>query len=255
MLTVLRQHPSETRWSGRSGRHLFAITVRPLPGENVRQSATPAFLNLTHMLAVHELLKAKSLLDRYAKSGLTDATTLRQAVVQAAGSLEVTGSVKGLIHQATSRDGYTVAYVLADEAALTAHLLQPTELGQVRAAYRDVMHRQARDLMKRENWKDALLLWRHLHTRELVSPDLYLDAARCFQALGQDGDTVRVLTEAMNTLGASASPEFLEKAGDLSLTIQTVAGQKLAERAYQAASERLRERISQPGERVGDYIK
>ena len=87
MLTVLRQHPGETRWSGRSGSNLFAIAVKRLPSEQIRQQAGPALLNLTHMLAVQELLKAKSLLDRYAESGLTDATTLRQAVVAGGGQL------------------------------------------------------------------------------------------------------------------------------------------------------------------------
>lgn len=252
MLTVVRQHPGETRWSGRSGRNLFAIAVKPLPREKARPSATPALLSLTHMLAVQELLKAKSLLDRYAESGLTDPTTLRQAVVQAAGKLEVTGKARGVQHQATTQDGFAVACVLADESSLSAHLLQPVELALVRAAYRDVMHNQARELMKLSNWKDALLLWHHLHRHKLVSPELYLDAARCFKALDQDRDAVRVLAEAINTLGATAGPEFLEQAGDLALAIQTAEGQTLAEQAYQSASERLREQISQPGARVRD---
>ena len=50
-------------------------------------SAVPAMLNLTGMLAFQELLKAKSLLDRYAAIGLTDATTLQRAVMEAAGKL------------------------------------------------------------------------------------------------------------------------------------------------------------------------
>ena len=252
MLTVLRQHPGETRWSGRSESRLFAIAVKRLPTETIRQQAGPALLNFTHMLAVQELLKAKSLLDRYAESGLTDATTLRQAVVQAAGSLEVTGKVRGVQHQATTQGNFAVACVLADESALTAHLLQPVELGRVQAAYRDVMHVQARDLMQRSNWKDALLLWQHLHTRKLVSPQLYLDAARCFKELGQDNDVVRVLSEAISTIGSTASPEFLERAGDLAMTIQTEAGQKVAEQAYQAASEKLKEQVTQPDARAAE---
>jgi tRNA A-37 threonylcarbamoyl transferase component Bud32 len=250
MQTVLRQHPDESRWSGRNGSTLFAIAVRRLPGGMMRQQAGPAFLNLTHMLAVQELLKAKSLLDRYAESGLTDATTLRQAVVQAAGNLEVAGKVRGFQHQATAQDDFAVAYVLADESALSAHLLQPVSLGRVQAAYRDVMHAQARDLMRRSNWKDALLLWQHLHARKLVSPGLYLDAARCFKELGQDSDVVRVLDEAIRTLGPKAGPEFLERAGDLALAIQTEAAQKLAEQAYRGASETLKEQVSPPDVRA-----
>ena len=83
------------------------------------------------------------------------------------------------------RNGFAVAYVIAEQSDLSAYLLQPTELEKVRAAYRDVMHGQARDLMARSSWADALLLWQHLHQRKLVSQQLYLDAARCFQRLGQ----------------------------------------------------------------------
>ena len=119
MLAVLRQHPAESRWSGRVGTSLFAIAVKKLPGEKISQRAIPAMLELTHMLSVHELLKAKSLLDQYAATGLTDATTLREAVVEAAGKLEVTGKATGAVHQAAIRQGFAVAYVVAEEPALT----------------------------------------------------------------------------------------------------------------------------------------
>ena len=105
-------------------------------------------LELTHMRAVHELLTAKSLLDRYATLGLTDATTLRQAVVEAAGKLHVVGKANTVTHQAATEGNLAISYAMADEAALTAQLLQPDEVEKVRIAYRDVMHRQARELMK-----------------------------------------------------------------------------------------------------------
>lgn len=155
MLTVLRQHAGETRWSGRDGNMLFGIAIKPLPQGESRQRAVPAMLELVQMLAVHEVLKAKSLLDRYASAGLTDATTLRQAVEAAAGHLQVTGKAKGVVHQAAARNGFAVAYIVAEQADLSAFLLQATELEKVRIAYRDVMHRQARDLMARSGWADA----------------------------------------------------------------------------------------------------
>ena len=246
MLTVLRQHPTENHWSGRASATMFGIAAKRLPAGTIRQRAVPAILELTQMLAFQELLKAKSLLDRYAASGLTDATTLRQALVEAAGSLRVAGKAGGAAHQASVQGSFAVAYVFADEATLSAHLLQPAELAVVQAAYREVMHRQARDLMKRANWKDALLLWHHLHVRKLVSQQLYLDAAQCFKELGQDADVVRVLNEAVNVLGPKATPEFLEQAGDLALAIKTDAAEELAERAYREASDKLKESISQP---------
>ena len=246
MLTVLRQHPAETRWSGRDGNTLFGIAVKPLPQGESRPRAVPAMLELVQMLAVHEVLKAKSLLDRYAAAGLTDATTLRQAVEAAAGQLQVTGKAKGVVHQAAVRSGFAVAYIVAEQADLSAYLLQATELEKVRTAYRDVMHRQARDLMARSGWADALLLWQHLHQRKLVSQQLYLDAARCFQQLGQTPDAVRVLSEAIETFAKSGTAEFFEQAGDIALEIPTEPAQTLAEQAYQKAIDTLRETVSGP---------
>lgn len=252
MMTVLRQHPSETRWSGRSGPAMFAMAGKSLPAGQIRQRAVPALLDLAHMLAVQELLKAKSLLDRYAATGLTDATTLRQAVEEAAGRLHVTGKVKGCVHQATAQGEFAVAHVIAEETALTAHLLEPAELEKVQAAYRDVMHRQARELMDRQQWNEALLLWLHLHQRRLVSQKLYLDAAQCFKELGQEQDVVRVLTEAIDSFGEQATAEFLEAAGDMALDVQTEPAQALAEKAYRAATSKLLNTFSVPEPQTSD---
>ena len=246
MLTVLRQHPNEIRWSGRDDNLLFGIAIKPLPQGDSRQRAVPAMLELVQMLAVHEMLKAKSLLDRYAAAGLTDATTLRQAVETAAGQLHVTGKAKGVVQQAAVRNGLAVAYIVAPQADLTAYLLQATELEKVRTAYRDVMHRQARDLMARSNWADALLLWQHLHQRQLVSQQLYLDAARCFQQLNQTNDAVRVLREAIEAFAKSGNAGFFEQAGDIALEIPGEPAQALAEQAYQRAIDTLRETVSGP---------
>ncbi len=246
MHKVLRQHPGENRWSGRSGTTMFGIAAKRLPAGAIRQRAVPAMLELTHMLALQELLKAKSLLDRYAATGLTDATTLARAVVEAAGALKVKGHASTVLQGGRVKGDYAIAYVMAEEQGLLAQLLQETELDKVREAYRDVMHRQAKDLMQRSDWKNALLLWHHLHTRRLVSQQLYLDAARCFKELGQSDDVVRVLSEAIDTFGPRATADFLEQAGDIALSIQTDGAQKTAEKAYQAASDRLKETISQP---------
>ena len=55
MLTVLRQHPTETRWSGRDGNTLFGVAVKRMPQTESRSRAVPAMLELVQMLAVHEV--------------------------------------------------------------------------------------------------------------------------------------------------------------------------------------------------------
>lgn len=241
ILTVIRQHPGEIRWSGRTSSVLFGVVARPLP-RNL--SAGPGMLQLAHSQAVQELLCAKWLLDVYADAGLTDATTLRQAVIQVAGRLQASGTVKEKSFQASAQDGFAVAYSLADSEGLKTRLLRPADLSLVKDAYRDVMHAQARDLMTRQNWTDALLLWRHLHSRKLVSQMLYLDAARCMKALGEGEDAVRVLSEAMTAFQANATPDFLEQAGDLAMTVDTKDAHQFAEQAYQRASDALLNTVS-----------
>ena len=244
MLTVLRQHPTETRWSGQKGATIFALAAKSLPSGKMRSRATPALLELVHTLSVHELLKAKSLLDRYSASGLSDATTLGSALEEAAGKLQVTGNAQGAVHQSAVRGDFVVAYVHAEESALTAHLLQPAELEKVQIAYRNVMHRKARELMERSDWENALLLWQHLHQRKLVSQQLYLDAAQCFKQLGRENDTVRILSDAVTSFREAGSPEFFEQAGDLLLEIETDEALELAEKAYVSASEALKNTVS-----------
>jgi tetratricopeptide (TPR) repeat protein len=255
MLTVLRQHPDENRWSGQAGNILFGIAAKSIPTSAAGQQAVPALLSLTHMLAVQELLKAKSMRDRYVESGLTDSTTLAQAVVEASGKLRVVGTVKTLKHQAAVRDGFAIGYVLADEQDLTAQLFQAAELEKVKIAYRDLMHTQARNLMKQGNYTDAILLWRHLHSRKLVSQSLYLDAAKCFHALKQNDDAVRILSEAIEAFGQRAPSEFFEQAGDIAMSIDSPSAQKLAEDAYKRASAKLMTLVSPTSQPAKDGLE
>ena len=239
MLTVLRQHPTETRWSGRTGGEMFGVAAKQLPTGSIRPRAVPATLELTRKLAVHEVLSGKSLLDRYATAGLTDATTLKQAVLEVAGKLSVNGRGSAMLQGGAIEGDYAVAYVIANERTLIAQLFEKTELEAVRAAYRDVMQEQANRLIERSNWRDALLLWNHLHKQKLVTPELYLDAAKCFKELDHKDDVVRILTEAIEVYGSQGTAEFLERAGDIALSVQCESAQVLAKKAFELASQRL----------------
>ncbi len=64
-----------------------------------------------------------------------------------------------------------------------------------------------------------------------------------------------VLGEAIDTFGPQATADFLEQAGDVALGIQTDSAQKMAEKAYRAASDRLKETISQPEAQPGEENK
>jgi hypothetical protein len=255
MLTVLRQHPDEDRWSGQSGRTLFGIAAKSLPESEAGRQAAAVVLNVTHSLAVQELLKAKLLLDRYAEAGLSDSTTLCQAVVETAGKLNVVGRVKTLKHESAVRDGFAVSYVIADSQDLTSQLFQTGELQAVKARYRDIMHAQARDLMNHGNCQDALFLWQHLHSRKLVSQSLYLDAARCFRTLKQNKDAFRVLSEAVRAFADTAPAEFFEQAGDIALSLDLPPAQQLAAEAYKTASSKMLNSVTPSSPPLRDGLK
>ena len=237
--TVLRQHPNSTRWSGRDGGLLFGIAAERLPTGQIRQRVLPSMLTLSTVRAVTELLLAKSLLARYEAKGLSDPTTLRKAVIQSTGKLNVLGSVRKLTHQARPHGDYAVALVFANEDAIVATLFQPRKLAVVKASYRDVMHRQVRRFMARKNWADAVGLWRHLHQRKLVSPLLYIDASTCFKAIKKYPDVVRLVDQAMTAFPDERDYVFYEQAGDLLLDIETDKAQELAEKAYTIAGKRF----------------
>ena len=82
--------------------------------------------------------------------------------------------------------------------------------------------------------------------RKLVSQQLYLDAARCFKELGQNRRYGSRVDEAIDTFRLAASTISWSRPADVGISIPTDAAQEMAEKAYQAASDRLKETISQP---------
>lgn len=237
--TVLRQHPNDTRWSARADGLLFAIVAERIPTGRIRARALPSIFALSAVRAVTDLLLAKSLLARYEAKGLSDATTLRKAVIQSAGKLDVLGSVKNLTHRAQVHGDYVVALVFANEEAIVATLFHPQKLAVVKSSYRDVMHRQVRRFMAKKNWQDALGLWRHLHQQELVSPLLYIDASKCLKAVKKFPDVVRLVDEALTSFPNERDYVFYEQAGELVLDIETAKAEALAEKAYTIAGKRF----------------
>ena len=240
MQETLRRHPAESSWSGRNGDRLFAIAIRRLPLGQIRQRAVPGMLRLTHAVAVAELLKMKAVLDDYEADGLTDVAALRAAVIGAAETLDVAGSVRGIIHQTGVQDGYAAGYVVANIENVTAHLRRPAPLKKVKDVYRDVIHGRMQKSMERKQWSEALAGWKHLHKLGLTSEALYVDAARCLVELGREPEAIESVEQFLGKVGSIAKPATLEQLGDILLKVDSPAAQDVATAAYLAASERLR---------------
>ena len=252
IIKAIQQHPDERRWSGLVEGQLFSVVaLESDPKGPARQAIRLAAQRRAHMMAVHDILLTKSLLDAFVRQGLDDAVTLKKAVTQAELRIAVTSN--GQDAKATSRDGtgrmlesgsktfdgQVAAYVLANQSDLITRLTQKPQLETVRTSYRRVMHGEARRLMELKQWKDALELWHHLHSRKLVSPQLYVDAATCFHQRNQDDDALTLLHESFAAYQSSGSLDFFEKVGDLAMEIGGPNGDGLAVSAYNRAQELL----------------
>jgi hypothetical protein len=252
ILESIRKHPDEQRWSGTINGQLFAVVaINSDASSPARQAIRLTAQRRAHMLAVHEILLAKSILDVFAEQQLDDAVTLRKAVTQAKlqlggssnaiGKTKVTTKGSGPFLESGSRMFKTrvAAFVLANQSGLIAHLTNAPQLDHVRNAYRAVMHTEARRLMELQQWKDALDLWHHLHSRKLVSPQLYIDAATCFQRQKQKDNALKVLEESFAAYRKSNSLVFFETVGDLALEIGSPDAEALAAAAFNRAIELL----------------
>lgn len=252
MMKSIQQHPDERRWSGQIEDQLFAVVaIESDPKGPARQAIRLAGQRRAHMLAVNDILLTKSLLDAFAKQGLDDAVTLRKAVTRAelhfgaapdrqnANVSSLNASGRMLESKSKLFDGEVIAYVLANQSDLITHLTQNPQLESVRTSYRKVMHAEARRLMELKQWKDALDLWHHLHSRKLVSPQLYVDAATCFHYRDQNDDALKLLNESFATYQDSDSLDFFEKVGDLAVEIGGSEAETLAVSAYNRAQQLL----------------
>lgn len=253
MIRSIGHHPDEERWSGSANGKIFAVVlVKSNPQGPARQAIRLAAQRRSHMLAVNEMLQAKSLLDAFASNGLEDAVTLRKAVLKAGlrfegaasqneyDTLQVKGSGRLLRSASKIFDESVASYVLANASELVTHLTKPPQLERVKAAYREVMHTEARRLMQLQQWEEALELWHHLHSRELVSPSLYVDAATCFHHREEDAESLRLLDEAFQVYRESGSMDFFERVGDLAMLISDPDSDAIAIAAYDRARELLR---------------
>jgi hypothetical protein len=240
MQETLQKGRGETSWSGRIGDRIFAIAVRRLPEGQVRQRAVPGMLRLVHAVAVAELLKTKAVLSAYEAEGLTDNDALQTAAVRSVESLDVTGSVRGVIHQAGVQDDYVVGYVVADIENVTSHVRRPAPLEVMKETYRDAIQSRMQISMMRKQWLEALESWKHLHQLGLTSEALYINATLCLVELDRVDEAVKVADQFLAKTALTAKSASLEQLGDIFLKIDSETAQNLATTAYLAASERLR---------------
>ena len=232
LAALVKDSPEKFAWTGQQNGHLFAAAVRSLPKGPVRKQAEPAFMRFVQAKMISEILKTKSIVDTYAKHGLTETEALVQAVERAAGQLNVTGSLKGFLSKASIEEDCAVGYLVVNEANVIARLQEESEMNKVRATYQVVLHVRMRKQMKQEQWVAALKTWDHLEGLMLVSQELVLDAVLSAFNVGANERVLDMVDTFTETYQDDAKPQVLETMGDVAIKIETARAQETAILAY-----------------------
>jgi tRNA A-37 threonylcarbamoyl transferase component Bud32 len=242
--------PEQTAWTGEAKEWAFALAVRRVPPK-LPDPAVQGFRTLAHAAAVQELVFRHATFAAYTKAGLSDDKLLRAALLKCSDQfpLHLKATVKGLLHQTDVRDGVALAYVAAPAHGLEAALVAGPVHKLVRNAYQDVAHEQARQHMTGKRWKEALLLWKHVHDRQLATPAFNLDASRWLASLGQGKEALALLRATVGEAKIAGTPLLLEELGDVAFALREAsraddaelaqAADAVAREAYEAALRRL----------------
>ena len=241
VLQGLQRNPEASLWAGQEDHVLFAVSSIALPSGSAKARLLPVWLRKTTARATAEVLRTKSLLNHYRSARLDDAATLAEAFRRIAMDSRITGRIRGLNQHAVAAGDYAVALVYAPSESVVASGTSDIAEHLMRTTYRDVMHEQARRLMKQQQWSDALSIWQHLHIRRLVGSEVCLDAARCFVALERETDALHVLEESLTTLmnENEVNWTYFEQAGDLAAQLDVPQAEEVAISAYSLAVRRF----------------
>lgn len=246
VLARLAESPQASSWSVRCGSRLYGIALHPLSTSEGCERTVPAMLHLTRAIAVQEIVLSKAIADQFVTFGLTDGSALHEALVRYSGQMNVISRIRGIEHRTSVAGAFAMALVVADESAVTAELTKPQTLDDIRSVYRDVLHERIRGLIAQRDWLPAISTWEHLASQDLITPGLCLDAARCYSGADKATDALRTLNQMLDMFGETASSETFEEAGVLALDLACELAERLATRAFVAASQRLLHQVVPP---------
>ncbi len=244
MMTVIRQNPDVSRWNGLFEKHVFSIVALPIKNDPRSIRTRPARVSQAGMLAAHEIMVSKALIDYYAKHHLHDVMILRKTIGSI--QLEKKNGSNTLFesHFVVEKDDCIVAVRIAERDKIISHLEKPNSIESIRANYVKIMQDRAVDLTQRKQWKEALEYWEQLRELESLSPKLYTESALCYLELNQSDNALALLKEGINRYEKTSDSSFFETMGDLLLRIKTPEAEEIAKQAYEKAMELFQE--SQP---------
>jgi hypothetical protein len=193
MLAAMNRHPEADRWSGVDDKQIFGICVVPFTDRDVKDGDIGMFRSSARLLAVKEMLFAKVLLDKYAETGLTDAGSLREAVARANESFTVRSKITFDIEEAIIEGNRIVGLVVADRKKIVATMTEQTRIDAVRAAYCEVVHRQAKRLIAGKKYDEALNTLLELRQAKLLGREQLFEVLGCFVGMNKPADAEKIV--------------------------------------------------------------
>ena len=147
------------------------------------------------------------------------------------------GSVVGLQSVSEIVDGWVFSLVWLDASAKAVHEAVPQEK-KLNDDYCSYLYARAKTFFDGKQYESALPIFKHIHDLHWADIALYLDAAECFQKMGNAGEALLLLKELTDELGEKMSSDEWTRTGRLF----RICGDKAAAlSAFQIARERFRE--------------
>ena len=185
--------PEADRWSGVDEKQIFGLTVVPFTDRDLEDGDVGMFRKTAELLAMKEMLFAKVLLDKYAATGLNDSGTLREAVANANESFFVQSKITYDVNETRIKGNRIVGIVVADRDKVVAIMTEQARIDDVRSAYRNVAHRQAKRLIAADKFEESLTRFMELRLAKLLERDQLFDVLRCFVGLDKPTEAEKII--------------------------------------------------------------
>ena len=233
LLETLKKPATRNSWVCEAGEFVACVAVQTVPprenanSSRLRQLALPqteahASVEMCVYVAMKKALK---------NVRLDDQDLLNTALQNSKAS----GSIKGKLHQSRTVDNEVISVAYCPIANITASLLEPANLQQIRDNYLLAGHEKFKELIAKDNLQDAIQIWQHLKERELFSPELIVDVALCYQKVDETEKCVAHCKEFLYNYRDLKIPSYFVQLGNLLADILTEDAEELAISAFDKA--------------------
>lgn len=161
--------------------------------------------------------------ERIAVGKYRNSEALANALIVLDGKSKVAARLSpDLQSMARTIDGFGVALVFVPRERIQVYQSSIWPYDLLRDAYCAETYLTAHALFQSGNYEKALPVLKEVHDLKWAMPEAYLDAAECFQKVGEASQSSKLLKEILEQLGPRLSSGQSERLGDLMLSCRLV---------------------------------